>query len=181
MKRWLICGLAMCFGWQSTAMAQAGLAGLRNPPKPKPMEVKIPKSIERIKDWDKVKGEAKAKKKPIAIVMSKEGVKEGTLEQDTQYAMQRARSMGILVYADIKDLKTLPEKIGETAGGLRDALPAMIFVDPETEDVIVSVKHSKDQNDWDKEIRNAKKTLNGDAPAGKPDAGAKPAKDTKKK
>ena len=174
MKRWLVCGLAMCFGWQSVALAQT----VRVPPKPKAQEVKVPKSVERIKDWDKVKGEAKAKKKPIAVVVSKEGPGSGTLEQDTLLALQRARSMGILVYADIKDLKTMPEKVSEAAGGLRDALPAMIFVDPETEDVIVAVKHNKDQNEWDKEIRNAKKTLSGEAPAGKPDAGAK---DTKKK
>jgi len=175
MKRWLVCGLVVCFGWQGVALAQAGLGGVRIP-RVYPQEVKIAKSIERIKDWDKVKGEAKAKKKPIAVVMSEEGTKKGTLEQDTQYALQRARSMGILVYADLKDLKTLPAKVGEAAGGLRDALPAMIFVDPETEDVIVAVKHSKDHNDWDKEIHAAKKTLNGEAPP----PGDKPATDTKK-
>lgn len=179
MKRWLVCGLVACFGWQGVALAQAG-AGAVRVPRVYPQEVKIAKSIERIKDWDKVKGEAKAKKKPIAVVMSEEGTKKGTLEQDTQYALQRARSMGILVYADLKDLKTLPAKVAEAAGGLRDALPAMIFVDPETEDVIVAVKHSKDRNDWEKEIHAAKKTLNGDAPAAKPDGGDKPATDTKK-
>jgi len=179
MKRWLVCGLVACFGWQSVALAQAGLGGVRIP-RAKPQEVKIPKSVERIKDWDKVKGEAKAKKKPIAVIVSKEGPGSGTLEQDTQLALQRARSMGILVYADIKDLKTMPAKVGEAAGGLRDALPAMIFVDPETEDVIVAVKHSKDQNEWNKEISAAKKTLNGEAPAGKPEGGDKPATDTKK-
>ena len=181
MKRWIVCALVLGFGMQSVALGQAGLAGLRNPPKPKPMEVKVPKSVERIKDYDKIKGEAKAKKKPIAIVMSEEGAKKGTLQQDTQYALQHARSMGVLVYCDLKDLKLLQGKAGEAAGELRDALPAMIFVDPESEDVIVSVKHSKEQSDWDKDIRNAKKTLNGETTPAKPDAGAKPAKDTKKK
>ena len=179
MKRWLVCGLAMCFGWQTVAQAQ-NAAGARIPPRAKPMEVKIPKSVERIKDIDKVKGEAKAKKKAVAFVMSEEGAKKGTLDSDTQFAMQRARSMGILIYADIKDLKALPAKVSEAAGGLRDALPSIIFMDPETEDVIVAVKHSKDQNDWEKELRNAKKTLNGEAPPGKPEPADKPAKDTKK-
>jgi hypothetical protein len=143
------------------------------------MEVKVPRSIERIKDWDKVKGEAKAKKKPVALVLSEEGAKKGTLAQDTQFALQRARSMGIVIYADIKDLKALPGQVGETAGSYRDALPTMIFVDPETEGVIVAVKHNKEQNDWNKEISAAKKTLNGEAPADKTDKDAN--KDTKKK
>ncbi len=181
MKRWIVCALVLGFGMQSVALGQTGLGGLRLPPKPKPTEVKVAKSVERIKDYDKVKGEAKTKKKAIAIVMSKEGAKEGTLEQDTQTALQRARSMGVLIYCDIKDLKSLQGKAGEAAGELRDALPAMIFVDPESEDVIVSVKHSKDASEWEKEIRNAKKTLNGEATPAKPDAGAKPTKDTKKK
>ena len=181
MKRWIVCAVLMSFGLQNVALAQAGLGGLRNPPKPKPMEVKVPKSIERIKDYEKIKGEAKSKKKALAIVMSEEGAKKGTLEQDTQYALQRARSMGVLIYCDLKDLKALQGKAGEAAGGLRDALPAMIFVDPESEDVIVAVGHKKDQSDWDKEIRNAKKTLNGEATPAKPEAGAKPTKDTKKK
>jgi len=176
MKQWLMWSLVVGLGMQGAALAQGGPGGLRNLPKPKPMEVKISKTIERVKDYDKVKGEAKTKKKPIAFVMSEEGAKKGTLEQDTQFAMQRARSMGVLIYVDLKELKAFPEKVGETAGGLRDALPAMIFVDPETEEVIVAVGHKKDQNDWEKEIRNAKKTLTGEAPAG----GDKPAKDTKK-
>ncbi|MCX7007756.1 MAG: hypothetical protein NTY53_11005 [Kiritimatiellaeota bacterium] len=175
MKRWLLLVVAMMFGVQSAALAQAGLGGLRIP-KAKPMEVKVPKSIERIKDYDKMKGEAKAKKKPVAFVMSEEGAKKGTLEQDTQYVLQRARSMGILIYVDLKELKSFPEKVAETAGGLRDALPAMIFVDPETEEVIVAVGHNRDQNEWQKEISNARKTLNGQGPAG----GDKPAKDAAK-
>ena len=173
MKRWILWSLAAVIGTQSVVLAQGGGGRLR---KPTPMEVKISKSIERMKDYDKMKGVAKSKKKPIAFVMSEEGAKKGSLEADTQFAMQRARSMGVLIYVDLKELKSFPEKVGETAGGLRDALPAMIFVDPETEDVIVAVGHNKDQNEWEKEIRNAKKTLNGEAAPG----GDKPAKDTKK-
>lgn len=177
MKRWLVWSLVVGFGLQCVALAQTP-GGLRYP-RAKPQEVKIQRTIERIKVYDKVKGEAKAKKKPIAFVMSEEGAKRGTLEQDTQYALQRARSMGVLIYVDVKELKSFPEKVGETAGSLRDALPAMIFVDPETEEVIVAVGRKKEQNEWDKEIHAAKKTLNGEAPAGKAD-GDKTAKDTKK-
>ena len=49
----------------------------------------------------------------------------------------------------------------------------------------MAVWHNKDQNEWEKEIHNAKKTLNGQGPAGgeKPakDAGKDTKKDTKKK
>lgn len=184
MKLWLVWSLAAVVGVQTAAVAQLNLGGLR-PRKPMPTEVKIGKTTERIKDYEKVKGEARTKKKAIAVVMSEEGAKKGTLDQDTQYALQRARSMGILIYVDLKELKSFPEKVAETAGSLRDALPAMIFVDPENEEVIVAVGHKKDQNEWYKEISNAKKTLNGQGPAGgdKPakDAGKDTKKDTKKK
>jgi hypothetical protein len=175
MKAWLVWSVAVVIGAQGAAWAQAGLGHLRLP-KPKPMEVKISRSIERVKDYEKVKGEARAKKKPVAFVMSEEGAKKGTLDQDTQLALQRARSMGVLIYVDVKELKSFPEKVGETAGSLRDALPAMIFADPETEEVIVAVGHNKEQNVWEKEIRDAKKTLSGQGPG----AGEKPAKDAGK-
>jgi hypothetical protein len=181
MNKWLVWSLAVMLGTQGAALAQAGLGNLRLP-KPKPMEVKISRSIERVKDYEKVKGEARSKKKPISFVMSEEGAKKGTMEADTQFALQRARSMGVLIYVDVKELKSFPEKIGETAGSLRDALPAMIFADPETEEVIVAVGHNKDQNVWQKEISNAKKTLSGQGPAaGEKDAGKDTKKDTKKK
>jgi len=164
MKSSLILCLVAWLGAQSSAWAQATTQRV---PLGSAQEVKIPKSVERIKDYEKIKGEAKTKKKCVVIVISEEGVKRPNLEKNTQFALQRAHPLGVLIYVDIKEVSHLPEQLAGAASGLRDAFPGMLFVNPESEEVITTVPFKKDQMEWEKDIREAKKKLSGDAPAKK--------------
>jgi len=162
MKSSLLICLVAWLGVQSSAWAQVTIN-----PRGSAVEVIIPKSYERIKDYEKIKGEAKTKKKCVAIVISEEGVKQANLQKNTMFALSRARSLGILIYVDIKEVSHLPKQVTEQANGLRGAVPGILLINPESEEVIATVPHKKDQMEWEKDIREAKKKLSGEAP-GKP-------------
>ena len=159
MKSWIVGALVLGLGWQ------IGISTMGAMPPPPPKPVKIAKSMARMKDYDKVKSDAQAKKKPIAIVLSEEGAKKDTMEADTVLAFKRAGMVGVPIFCDLKEIKSLPEKISKVADGASSALPAMIFVNAETEEVIVTVKHNKNRNAEDKDFLNAKKTVAGATPA----------------
>jgi len=166
MKRWIWAGLIAGVGLQLVVVAGSRGGGRTQ----QPQELKIPKSIARIKDYEKVKAEAKAKKKPIVVVISAEGVKRANLEQDTQFALQHARSIGALIYVDQKEIKQLPQSVAPSAVEIQGDIPAMLFVDPESDEVLASVKCEKEHAAWERNLREAKKKLKGEDPAqkGKP-------------
>jgi hypothetical protein len=166
MKAWLRICLVVWLGAQSNAWAQGTTTPTRLP-RGAAQEVIIPKSVERIKDYEKIKGEAAAKKKCVVIVISEEGTKKPYLWKYTQFALERGNSLGVLIYVDIKEVSHLPKQVTEQANGLRGAVPGILLINPESEEVIATVPHKKDQMEWEKDIREAKKKLSGEAP-GKP-------------
>ena len=153
MKRWIMAGLVVAMGLQVVAGARSRGGQAQQ------QEVKISKMVERLKDLEKVKAEARAKKKPVAIVISEEGAKRPNLEQETQLALQRAKSLGVLIYVDFKEIKDLPQNIAPTAVEVQKELPAMIFSDPDSDKVLVAVKYGQDRVEWDRNLREAKKKL----------------------
>ena len=164
MKRWITQGLVVWLAMGGLAQAQSTIPRM---PRTTVQEVNISKGTERIKDYEKVKAKAKAKHKVVVIVVSQEGVKRPNLAQDTQFALQRAATIGLPIYVDIKEAGKLSEKLAGEANGMRDAFPGMIVIDPDTEDVIATVGRQKDDAQWGKEIREAKKKAEDTSPAKK--------------
>ena len=154
MKRWIMVGLVAAVGLQVVVMARSRGGQAQQ-------EVKISNTIERLKDMEKVKAEARAKKKPVAIVISEEGAKRANLEQETQLALQRAKSLGILIYVDLKEIKAVPQNIAPTAVEVQGELPAMIFSDPDSDKVLAAVKYGRNRTEWDRNLREAKNKLQG--------------------
>lgn len=166
MRIWMILGLMAWLGLPATSWALP----VRTPRVPS-QEVQIPKSVDRIKEYEKAKTEAKKKKKHLVLVISEEGVKRPGLDQATTYALQRGHALGVLVYVDIKEIQKLPEGLSSAANGFRDAFPGIIIVNPESEEVLTTIPHKKDQMEWEKDIRDAKQKLSGETPATKEKGG----------
>ncbi|TAN39213.1 MAG: hypothetical protein EPN23_00380 [Verrucomicrobia bacterium] len=70
----------------------------------------------------------------------------------------------------MKEIKSFPESIAPAATEIQGKLPAMIFSNPETDEVLASIKFGGNRTDWAHDLREAKKKLKGEdaPPQGKP-------------
>lgn len=166
MKRWMWAGLIVLLGLSCltpTALAAKKTAKSPNTTNPKNIgpALKIPSSTPRLADLSKVMGEAKEKHKPLVIVISQEGSTKKTISQDTMYAMQRARALGLLVYVDAKEIKQLPQNLHGAANDIRNQHPGMVIVDSDTEESVATVRHSAERADWENDLRDARHKIKG--------------------
>lgn len=157
MKLWMLAGLVALLGLPSLALA----AKKTTPTQTTGPELKIPSSLERIAALSKVMGEAKEKHKPAVIVISEEGSTKKNITVNTQAALQHARSMGLVVYVDAKELKQLPKNLSNSANDVRGRYPGMIVVNSDTEEPLASIRYSAERNEWEEAIREARRKIRG--------------------
>ena len=131
-------------------------------------DFEVPKSIHSASELDQALAEARAKKKPVTIILSDKATTCGLCSSASTQIIKEFKPKSVMLYVESGEVSKLPEA-ARTALHAADSgtfIPKTVVMNSDLTAAIAYVPYAREGAVFQKSIRDAERKMRGTAPSG---------------